>query len=140
MTVKPLSKNTRKYKRFGKTVVDAANSLAVRIRPTDITKAVCRDHQRCVIANAITRSQKAPWVDVGPNTVFVGVTEKLGHRYQLDAVGREMVRFFDENDGAAGPGLIVLRAPSPSAKIGARIGKNDGGPKRKKSKRRKPTR
>ena len=127
------------YSRWGCKIRDAGSSIVIRVRPQDIKHAVCRDHERCVIANAIKRTKRAPWVDVGADTVVVGETSKTGTRFKLNALGKEVVRFFDTTEGGAGPTMILLRAPSPSERIGARRGESHGS-NRRSGRRRKSTR
>lgn len=91
------------YSRWGRKIKDSSEPLTVRVRPIDIKHAVCRDHERCVIANAIKRSKKAPWVNVGADTVIVGDSAKTGTRFKLDSLGKEVVRYFDTSEGGAGP-------------------------------------
>lgn len=127
------------YSRFGRKITDSSADLTIRVKPVDIKNAVCRDHQRCVIANAIKRIKKAPWVDVGPATVIVGDSPKTGVRFKLDALGKEVVRYFDTTEGGAAPTRLVLLRPADSQKIGARHGERSGS-SRRSGKRRVPTR
>jgi hypothetical protein len=129
----------RTYRRFGRKIKDSSAPLTIRVRPVDIKGAVCRDHERCVIANAIKRSKRAPWVDVGADTVIVGDTEKTGRRFKLDSLGKEVVRYFDTSEGGAGPTQLILRPPASSQRIGARHGEKHGS-NRRSGRRRKPTR
>lgn len=129
----------RSYSRWGRKIKDSSAPLTIRVRPVDIRGAVCRDHERCVIANAIKRSKKAPWVNVGADTVIIGDTPKTGRRFKLDAMGREVVRYFDTSEGGAGPTKLTLHAPTTSQRIGERKGEAHGS-NRRSGKRRKPTR
>lgn len=128
----------KSYARWGRVIIDSTKPLALRVRPADIKGAVCRDHERCVIANAVRRSKRAPWVNVGADVVIVGVTDKTGVRYKLDSLGKEVVRHFDTTKGGAGPTRLVLQPPSACQRIGARRGEKPGSGKR--SKRARPTR
>lgn len=127
------------YSRWGRKIKDSSEPLSIRVRPIDIKNAVCRDHERCVIANAIKRSKKAPWVNVGADTVIIGDTEKTGRRFKLDSLGKEVVRYFDTSEGGAGPTQLILHAPATSQRIGARKGEKHGS-NRRSGRRRKPTR
>lgn len=130
----------KKHRRFGREILDATKDLDVRVKPCDIKTAVCRDHQKCVLANAIKRITGASWCDVGPSTVFVGIGAKRGRRYKLNGLGRDVVRFFNENEGKAAPSSITLRAPRAARQLGARAGCKVGGKHKKPYKRCKPTR
>lgn len=116
----------RTHKRFGRRILDAKKPFEIRVRPCDGKKAVCKDHQKCVIANAIMRLTGAKLVDVGPNTVFIGRGAAIATRYKLDSTGKEVVRYFDENAGLSAPSAITLRSPLGREKTGTRSGVNGG--------------
>lgn len=128
-----------KYTRWGRPVTDAKAPISVRVIEKDIKGAVCRDHQRCVIANAIKRSKKCDFIDVGASTVIIGTQDGKATRFKLDALGRQVVRYFDLNEGRAAPTQIVLRPPSVHEKLGARKGEAHGSKKRS-GRRAAPTR
>ena len=128
--------------RYERTIRDADTNLVVHVKPQDIKGAVCRDHQKCVIARAIMRQRKstARWVDVGNSVVLVGTGKKSGLRFLLNGQAKEQVRFFDENDGRFAPCSVELRAPVRAEKIGAREGTRRGSNKRRSRSRQQPTR
>lgn len=130
---------TTEYIRWGRSIVDSESRLTVRVREPDIKGAVCRDHQRCVIANAIKRQTRASFVDVGVSTVVIGKGKDTAIRFKLDSLGKQVVRYFDKNAAKAAPTNIVLLPPSASCLIGARKGEKQGSGVRS-GKRRKPTR
>lgn len=131
--------NRKSYSRWGRQITDAHSPLTIRVRTPDIESAVCRDHQKCVVANAIKRTRKASFVDVGVNTVIVGTGKGQGVRFKLDALGRQVVRYFDTHKGRAAPTNITLVPPAESQRIGARQGERHG-TNRRSGKRAKPTR
>ena len=92
-------------KKWGVVVTDATDPVRIRIKLCDIKDSVCMDHQQCVIANAVTRSMKALFVDVGTQTVIVQTVRGKAKRYVLDSIGKEIVHFFDTNDGKAAPSV-----------------------------------
>jgi hypothetical protein len=129
--------------RFDKQITDATDKIVIRVTPQDIKGAVCRDHQRCVIARAILRqrSSTAKWVDVGNVVVLIGTGKKTGKRYFLGNQAKKQVKFFDLNDGRAAPCAVTLNTPSPRKKIGAQPKGRASGAKKSSGKRRsKPTR
>lgn len=134
-------------KKFGIRRVDAKRDLAIRVKPCDIRGAICRDHQKCVVAKAILRQQKstAKWVDVGNAVVLIGRSSKTADRYFIKGVAKQQIRFFDENDGRFAPCEVGLKSPlrhnqyGRSRALGARIGEKPGG-RRSSKKRGKPTR
>lgn len=93
--------------------VDSPRDLVVRVKAIDIRGAVCRDHQKCVVAKAILRQQgaSAKWVDVGNSVVLIGRTRKRADRYFITGIAKEQVRFFDENEGRAAPCEVHLKSP-----------------------------
>ncbi len=101
-------------------VKDATKPLKIHVKAPDINGAVCKDHQKCVVANAIKRSRRAPWVDVGADQVLIGTSIGKGVRYKLNTLGREVVKFFDENEGRAAPAVLVLTPAPQSQKIGVK--------------------
>lgn len=91
--------------------VNAAKNRTVAIKLQDAAKAICKDHENCVIAKAIKREFNAQWVDVGASRVLL--KRKYGNRierYLLDGLAREQVRYFDTK-GQFAPCQIVLHAP-----------------------------
>ncbi len=116
-------------------IKDATDPLAIHVKAPDIKGAVCKDHQKCVVANAIKRSLRAPWVDVGASQVIVGKTATKGVRYKLNSLGREIIRFFDENDGRAAPTMIELTPATQSQRIGNTIYMPSTSRKKKNSRR-----
>jgi hypothetical protein len=128
-------------KRFNTKIKDAKLNIRIRIKPEDIKGAVCRDHEKCVVAKAIKRQLKARFVNVGANTVLVGTGKFTAKRFLLNSVAREQIRYFDTNDGAFAPCKVSLVAPYSKGKIGSRTGKNARSGKNKAKKARKqPTR
>ncbi len=99
-------------------VRDAAEPMTVHVQAPDIKGAVCKDHQKRVVANAIKRAKRAPWVDVGAAQVLVGTSETEGVRYLLNSLGREVVKYFDLNEGRAAPTSLLLTPAPASQKIG----------------------
>jgi len=130
-------KTITKYQR---TIRDATRDVKIHVRVDDIKGAVCRDHQKCVVAKAIMRQRKhtAKWVDVGNSVVLLGTGKKTGLRYFLNGEARSQVRFFDENDGRFAPCSILLKAPV-KRKLGDRKGEPPG-KKQRSTTRQLPTR
>lgn len=127
--------------REGRKIIDGKQGLKLKIKPCDIDKAICRDHQRCVIARAILRRKGVQWVDVGASTVLVATSKKTCKRYLLGNLAREQVRYFDTHDGAFAPCRLELSAPTPKNRLGLRTGaKARSGPHGKWHKRSEPTR
>lgn len=131
--------------RHNKVIRDATSDLLIRVKPGDIRGAMCRDHQKCVVAKAIMRQKKSTtkWVDVGNRIVLVGTGKRTGLRYKLDNQSANQIRFFDENDGRFAPCTVLLSAPSkPGGKyrsLGSRKGDGSSGGHSRKP-RREPTR
>lgn len=91
--------------------LNAKKDRFIYVTEQDLTKAICKDHQNCVIAKAIKRVTGAKWVDVGAATVLVKRKySSSADRYILDAVGQAQVRFFDK-EGKFAPCYVRLRAP-----------------------------
>lgn len=92
---------------------DAKRDLVIRVKPCDIRGAVCRDHQKCVVAKAILRQQgsTAKWVDVGNSVVLIGRSNKSADRYYLQGMAKQQIKFFDENEGLAAPCEVHLKSP-----------------------------
>ena len=126
------------YKNGGKTVTDATGDLSLRITVADIDAAVCRSPHECVIAQAIMRQTRAPWVEVRNDVIYVGTSETEGVRYLHTTMSKEQVRYFDETGNFA-PCPIELQAPKGKRAIGARAGEKCGSNKRS-GVRRLPTR
>lgn len=128
---------------IGKRITDAKHKTLVHVDVVDAKRAVCKDHQKCVIARAIQRELEAPWVDVGAMTVLVGTDEKHGKRYYLSQEARKQVAYFD-NKGAFAPCTVRLMPyhTYQGRKLGARTGEDVGKKKKTgpKLERRKPTR
>ena len=80
------------YKNVGKTVTDATGDLSLRITVADIDAAVCRSPHECVIAQAIMRQTRAPWVEVRNDVIYVGTSETEGVRYLHTTMSKEQVR------------------------------------------------
>src|SRR5690349_11953607 len=133
---------TKTLTRYGKRISDAKGDITIRVKAADIKGAVCRDHQKCVIARAILRQRAstAKWVDVGNAVVLIGTGEKTGKRYRLSGQAKEQVRFFDTHDGRFAPCTVTLSAPGTHRPIGARKGKRDSGSNKRSGKRTQPTR
>lgn len=127
-------------RRFNTKIKDAKLGIRIRIKPQDIKGAVCRDHERCVVAKAIKRQMKATFVDVGANTVLVGTGKHTATRFLLNSVAKDQIRYFDTNDGAFAPCKVSLVAPYAKSKIGSRSGEPRGSKKRAKAVRKQPTR
>lgn len=136
-----LTMKTPHTTRYNKVIKDGTDNLVIRVKPEDIQGAVCRDHQKCVIARAIMRQRAstAKWVDVGASVVLVGTGKNTGRRYFLNQQAREQVRFFDLNDGRAAPCNVGLDAPK-RRKLGERTGQPSGSRIRRPGKRQQPTR
>ena len=121
--------------RRGMKVKDSDTNLVIHVKPCDIRGAVCRDHQKCVIAKAIKRQRKvsAKWVDVGNSVVLIAGLNGSAKRYFLDTQAKKQVRYFDHNDGAFAPCAVKLVPPPESVRLGARAGQPRGtDPKKKK--------
>ena len=133
--------NAANLTRFRCQVTDAKKSLNIQVTEADAKDAVCRDHQRCVIARAILRRSKAKWVDVGASIVLIGKANGTASRYMLDPVARAQVRFFDET-GAFAPCRVRLDSPPTTIKLGFRRGpkSRSGSRRRAAATRRVPTR
>lgn len=135
-------------RRFDCKITDAKEPLEIRIKPCDIKGAVCKDHQRCVVAKAIMRQRKstAKWVDVGAAVVLIGTGQKTAKRYVLSNMAKQQIRFFDTNDGRFAPCAVELKVPGSlgivhgTQALGARAGEKPGGRKKKRKSPRKPTR
>lgn len=128
--------------RYSRRIKDATDDLVIRVKPEDIGGAICRDHQKCVVAKAIMRQRKstAKWVDVGNCVVIVGTSKSTGLRYVLSGQAKQQVRFFDDNDGRFAPCAVHLAAPKEGKRqLGERKGGKPGG-RNSKAKRRRPTR
>lgn len=124
----------------GITNKDASRKLGIWVKPVDIKHAICRDRQKCAIAQAIKRQCQADWVDVGTCMVLIRKGKKAT-RYMLDNIGKQQVKFFDENKGAFAPCKVKLNPPPESMALGHRKGaKRRSGPSGKTVKHRKPTR
>lgn len=129
------------YKRMGIVVKDSYTDLEVEVTPDDIRHAVCRDHQKCVIARAIMRETTAKWVDVGAGIVLIGIDNSHAKRYRLSVMAKEQVRFFDTHDGRAAPCKVQLLAPPPSIRLSFSAGKKHSQKRQGRAvKRREPTR
>ncbi len=133
---------------FGIKRRDAKSGLKIRVKPCDIRGAVCRDHQKCVVAKAILRQQgsTAKWVDVGQSVVLIGRSKKTADRYYLGGLAKEQIRFFDENEGRAAPCEVDLKSPlrhtdkhGSRRPLGSRKGEKSGSETRRRRKL-KPTR
>jgi hypothetical protein len=122
-------------------VKDAYTDLNIRILPSDLKDAICKDHQNCVIAKAIKRKLKAQWVDVGANTVLVAKGPRVAYRYKLNSLAKDQVRYFDKGKGFV-PCKIHILAPPESQRLTYRAGTNarSGKSGRKATHRSKPTR
>jgi hypothetical protein len=128
--------------RYDRTIRDSDHGLVIHVKEQDIRGAVCRDHQKCVVARAIMRQQRSTtkWVDVGNAVVLIGSSPSTGRRYLLSSQAKKQIRFFDQNDGRFAPCKVELIAPSSGRrKLGARIGESSRGG-HGKSKRQVPTR
>ncbi len=125
---------------IGKRITDSTRKFVVHVTAQDTKGAVCKDHQKCVIAQAIMR-KGAAWVDVGACTVLVGTSPKTGKRYRLTSEAKEQVRYFDEKNAFA-PCTVRLRPFTGRNQLGGRANENRKETRRKKSfkKRRQPTR
>src|SRR3974390_949141 len=117
---------------------DAKLSLRVRVRPQDLKDAVCKDRQRCAIAQSILRQTRADWVDVGTGVVLIK-KGRQAMRFVLDSVAQDQVRYFDTHRTFA-PCNVVLRPPSISKQLGYRRGERSATKSGGHLKRRKPTR
>ncbi len=95
-------------KRNGRLIIDSRNNLRIVIKPCDIKGAVCRNHQKCVIAKALLRRKGVEWVDVGASSILVAKNSHVAKRYRLDGIAKEQVRYFDTHDGAFAPGVLTL--------------------------------
>jgi hypothetical protein len=130
-------------RRFQCHITDAKQNLVIYVKPEDIAGAICRDHEKCVVAKAIMRQRASTtnWVDVGASVVLIGTGPKTGRRYFLPSTTRQQIRFFDDHDGRFAPCVVELRAPPVHRKLGARAGLPSGTPKRKSPRKRQiPTR
>lgn len=107
-------------------VKDAKNTSTVRVLPIDLRGAVCRDHQKCVIAQALKRKHRAKWVDVGASTVIVSKNGTTGVRYLLDKMAKDQVAHFDDGNGFS-PCRVKLFPPPPTQKLGYRRGDRSSG-------------
>ena len=131
---------TGTYRKFGRAVSDTFDPLRVRILPQDIKGAVCRDHQKCVIARALMRKTGAAWVDVGACTVLIGTSEKRAKRYRLNSVVKDQIRYFDTHKGVFAPCVVTLN-PGVHEPLQRRKGKRArSGPSGRSNPRAKPTR
>lgn len=91
--------------------VNALKSRIISIEEKDVKKAICQDHQQCVIAKAVKRITRAEWVDVSASTVLIKrFNQNKVTRYLLDKKAQEQVRFFDTK-GQFAPCLLTLKAP-----------------------------
>lgn len=133
--------------RYNKRIKDAKSDVVIHVKPQDIKGAICRDHQKCVVAKAIMRQRKATthWVDVGNAVVLIGTGMNTGRRYLLKGRAKEQIRFFDENDGRFAPCSVELMAPRHGTghlarRLGSRKGEASGGGHRRGPNKNKPTR
>lgn len=128
-------------KKHNCTVRDAKLPLNVNIKPEDVRGAVCRDHQKCVVAKALMRRMNATWVDVGATTVLIGRGKTKADRYLLSNKAKEQVRYFDTNNGQFAPCRVELKSPASKAGLGSRTGaRARSGSSKRASKRATPTR
>ncbi len=104
------------YRKFGRRVVDSRTSITVHVQAQDIEQAVCRDHQKCVIARALMRRAGVKWVDVSASVVLVAKAVGTTLRYYLSSLGKRQVRWFDTHDGAFAPCTVELQ-PTPAWKV-----------------------
>lgn len=137
---------TQTQTRYNKRIKDAKQDLTIHVKAQDIGGAICRDHQKCVVARAIMRQRglTTHWVDVGNTVVLIGTGKNTGRRYSVRGRAKEQIRFFDENDGRFAPCDVVLSAPGNKnhRPLGSRIGEYKNKPRAKKRgpNKRKPTR
>lgn len=121
---------------------DAKTPRVISVTREDAKKAICKDHQNCVIAKAIKRQANCEWVDVGATTVLIkpwGTKRYI--RYKLGKKAREQVKFFDE-EGHFAPCFVELSVAPASLKVGhSHVYRSSGPSGRKISHRiRKPSR
>ena len=109
---------TLTYMREGIEVRDSRHGLAVMVIPEDIAHAICKDHQRCVVARAIMRVTKALWVDVGAEIVLIGYHTRKCRRYRFGLPARRQVQYFDTHDGRFAPCTVQLLPPSHAKRLG----------------------
>jgi len=133
---KPMNINRKGFK-----LKDSKSDVNIKVHEVDFHGAVCKDHQNCVIAKAIKRQMCARYVDVGAGRVVIGTGKRTAHRFTLNKLAKEQIRYFD-NKGAFAPCVLRLFAPTDSVKLGYRKGVNArSGPARKyKRNRQAPTR
>ncbi len=107
---------------IGRRITDSHHKKLIHVAQKDMRGAVCRDHQKCVIARAIQRQTGAPWVDVGACTVLIGTSDKTGKRYHLTPEAKEQVAYFDEKNAFA-PCVVRLRPFHGRNRLGSRVDK-----------------
>jgi len=119
----------------GRAVVDAKKPVSIEIVPNDIAKASRKDPNDCVIARACRRSMHAHEVRIHLSRVYVRRTSNSQwERYLLPPRAKQEIIAFDRG-GSFEPISFDLYAPTPSHKLGARTGGEDGPKKARQLKR-----
>jgi len=98
-------------------VVDADKPIFIMITPRDIELAIKDDPRRCAVAMACQRQVKAEEVRVHKTKAYVRKGNRWVRYIVPEAVYRELVAF--DRGATFEPGTYVLRAPTPSERLGA---------------------
>lgn len=118
-----------KARKTASKVRDAKIPLGFDIGPEAVSKAVCRDPLRCVIAEAMNMALGDMYdsVEVGPAVTKVFFPGGRIVRYRTPMVLKDALTRFDGTGKWGLPkGRYELQAMPPSMRLGARLGRPNG--------------